>query len=239
MMKKRDPQAVRSNFTLNGSGQVVCKNPCTIQVPKDYFQSGLGVLGTEIKIYGFFAVILESGEYSLVNTSAMFSITPTSTSVVLIDHAEYYEFFFAKESVVFPTNELLSESKLIYEPFQNFFFKGRFPHFTDYEDSGKVFDTAPHFAGFGALKNPEVIEFLAASVARRKGSTDNEFLRTKIETYEEGAAKNIDFVPMSSVVLAVHSSLSKISGPYAQDGIISAIVTPSKSVGSVERIVRA
>lgn len=235
----RDPKAVRANFKVNEAGQVVCLNNCFVQVPKSYFDNGLGTLGTEIKIYGLFAVILESGQYSLVNTTAMFTITPTATTVKMIEGKEYYEFSFAKNGVIFPTTSLLSESKLIYEPFQNFLFMGRVPWFVSYEDHCKLFDTAPHFAGFGSLKNPEVMEFLSAMCARRANTTSNDFLRLSIKDYKEGEPGSVEFVPMGSVVATVRSSLNKISGAYAQDGIISAIVSPSDTVGSVEKIVRA
>lgn len=234
-----DPDAVKANFEVNKSKQVVCKNSCYIQVPKSFFDNGLGTLGMDIKIYGCFATILETGQYGVVNTTAMFSIAPTATNIKIINDQEYYEFFFAKDSVIFKTTGLLSQSKIIYDPFQNFFFMGRVPWYVSYDDHGRLFDTAPHFAGFSALRNPEVIEFMTAMCARKANDVKNEFLRLTIRDYQEGAAGKVEFVPMGSVVAAVRSSLNKISGAYAQDGIISAIVSPSTEVGTVEKIVRA
>ena len=239
MKYNRNPSAVTANFTVNSAKQVICKNSCYIQVPMFFFDQGLGTLGADISIYGCFVVILEDGQYGLVNTTAMFSISPTSTNIKTIDGMEYYEFFFAKDSVIFKTTGLLQQSKIIYDPFQNFLFMGRVPWYISYDDHGRLFATAPKFAGFGALRNPEVMEFLTAMCARKANSTSKDFLREQIKDYSEGDVGNVEFVPMGSVVATVRSSLNKISGAYAQDGIISAIVSPYDRVGTVEKIVRA
>lgn len=239
MKLTRNPDAVKANFAVNATKQVICKNNCSIQVPKSFFDGNLGKLGQEVSVYGCFAMILETGEYSVVNTTGMFSLSPTSTSIQVNDGVEYYEFFFAKDTVVFKTTALLEQSKIIFDPFQTFLFMGRVPWYISYDDHGKLFDTAPHFAGFGSLKNPELMEFQSAMCARKANDTSNDFLRLQIKEYSEGDPGNVEFVPMGSVVATVRSSLNKISGAYGQDGIISAIVSPSDKVGTVERIVRA
>ena len=239
MNYKRNPQAVKANFAVNKAKQVICKQPCTIQVPKSFFDAGLGQLGVDTKIYGLFPVILEDGQFSLVNTTAMFSISPTATTIKTINEVEYYEFSFAKDSVIFKTTGLLSDAKLIYSVFQAFFFMGKVPWYVSYDDHGRLLDTAPHFAGFGAVKNPEVVEFLTAMVARKANSLDDNFLRVLVKSYADTEVGKVEFVPMGSVVASVKSSLNKISAAYAQDGIISAIVSPGEDVGVVEKIVRA
>lgn len=235
----RDPVAVSKNFAVNSAKQVVCKAACTIQVPKTYFDGNLGILGVDTKIYGLFPVILGTGQFSLVNTAAMFSIAPTSTTVITVDEVEYYEFTFAKDTVIFKTTGLLSDAKLIYEVFQAFYFMGKVPWYVGYEDHGKLLDSAIKFAGFGAVKNPEVVELLTSMVARKRGDMNNEFLRLAISDYSQTEIGKVDFVPMGSVIASVRSSLGKISGAHGQDGIVSAIVTPATEVGTVEKIVRA
>lgn len=235
----RDPKAVSANFWKNSAKQVICKNDCRIQVPSSFFENGLGSLGSDTRIYGCFAVILETGQYSVVNTTAMFSINPTSTTIKTVSGVEYHEFFFAKDSVIFKTTGLLSQSKIIYNPFHTFLFMARVPWYVGYEDHGRLFDTAAKFAGFNAFSNPETMEFLTAMIARRANDLKNEFLRISIKDYSEGDPGSVDFVPLGSVVTSVQSPLNKISGAYAQDGIISAIVSPSDKVGTVEKLVRA
>lgn len=235
----RNPEVVTANFETNKAKQVICKNNCFIQVPKAFFEGNLGQLGAEISVYGCFAVIMETGEYSLVNISAMFSINPTSTSIITVDEVEYYQFFFAKDTVIFKTTGLLQQSKIIFDPYQTFLFMGRVPWYIGYDDHGRLFDSAPHFAGFGALKNPELMEFQTAMCARKGGDTSPEFLRLKIKDYSEGDAGNVDFVPMGSVIATVRSTLNKVSGANALDGLISGIVSPPDKVGPVEKIVRA
>lgn len=240
-MKKyrHNPAVMKSNFIKNEAKQVICKNSCSIQVPSYFFTQGLGKMGADTSIYGCFPVILEDGQYGLVNVTAMFSINPTSTTIITIGEVEYYEFFFARDTVVFKTTQLLSQSKIIYDPFQTFLFMGRVPWYIAYDDHGKLFDTAPHFAGFGPLKDPVAAEFLTAMCARRANSMSDQFLREIIKDYSEGAPGNVEFVPMGSVIATVKSGLNKLSGAYAQDGIISAIVSPYDRVGTVEKIVRA
>lgn len=239
MKYTRDPVAVTANFEVNASKQVICKNNCRIQVPKGYFEHGLGQIGVETFVFGLFAVILDTGQYALVNTTAMFQIAPSSTTIISIEGLEYYEFSFPKDTVIFKTTGLLSDAKIVYEVFQNFFFKARLPWYVGYEDHGKIFDNAPKFAGFNALRNPETAEFLTAMIARKAGSSDNEFLRVVAESYDDVAVGKVEFTKMDSPITSVRSTLNKIAGAYAQDGIISATVSPSESVGTVEKIIRA
>lgn len=239
MKYKHNPEALTKNFKTNDASQVVCLNSCYIQVPSFFFEQGLGVLGSNTSVFGCFPVIMEDGQYGLVNYTAMFSLNPTSTNIKVIDDMEYHEFFFEKDSVVFKTTGLLSQGKLIYDSFQNFLFMGRVPWYITYEAHGQLFDTAVKYAGFGSLRNPEVMEFLTAMCARSAISNSPEFLRNIIQDYSEGDVGNVEFVPMGSVIATVRSSLNKISGAYAQDGIISAIVSPYDRVGTVEKIVRA
>lgn len=239
MTYKHDPDTLTNNFAVNSAKQVVCLNNCYIQAPKSFFDGSLGVLGSDISLYGCFAVIMEDKTYAIVNVTGMFSISPTSINIKTIDEVEYYEFFFAKDTVIFKTTGILEQSKIIFDPFQTFLFQGKVPWYISYDDHGRLFDTAPHFAGFGSLKNPELMEFQTAMCGRRANSSSNEFLRLSIKDYSEGAVGNVDFAPMGSVIATVRSGLNKISGAYGQDGIISAIVSPSDKVGTVERIVRA
>ena len=239
MKLTRNPEAVSANFVKNSAGQVICKNDCYIQAPKAFFEGNLGVLGSDISVYGCFVTILDSGDYALTSVTAMFSLSPTSTNIKTVDDVEYYEFYFKKDTVVFKTDGLLQSSKIVYDPFRTFYLMGRVPWYISYDDFGKLFDTAPHNAGFKSLENTSLMEFLAAMCARKRGTTDSEFLRLLIQKYSDGDAGQVDYVPMGSVVASVRSSMNKISGAYAQDGIISAIVSPADTVGTVERIVRA
>ena len=84
-----------------------------------------------------------------------------------------------------------------------------------------------------------MVEFLTAMVARKANSLDDNFLRVLVKSYADTEVGKVEFVPMGSVVASVKSSLNKISAAYAQDGIISAIVSPGEDVGVVGKIVRA
>lgn len=234
-----NPEALRNSIAINKDNQAICLNALRVVVPRSFFENNLGTMTDKVNVYGLFPVIQEDNQFAMVNITARVSLTPSATKVVVYGGEEYYEFSFEKNSVFMPNVAVVQDGKIIYEVFRNFFFIARNPWYMDYEIHGSIFDSAPKFAGFGSLKSPELNEFLTAHIARKAGSSDNLPLRNSIRKYEDGAIGNVTFVAMGSVIQSVRSPLTKITGPYALDGLISAIVSPSENVGNVEKIIRA
>lgn len=235
---KRDAAASLTYLVENASGQVLTKKNCKIQIPVRFTEVGLGEVGIDTFAYGFFPIIFDSDEYAVLNVCAMVELNPYKLTIVTVDEVDYYEFYFDAGQVVFKTTDLVKKETLMYNVFDEFIFKGKLPWYAEYDDVGKLFDTALYHAGSKVAQNLEVIEFVASMISRSKADR-TKYIRTVASTYSDVRLDRVDFVPLKSVFYSVSSTLNKIAGSYFTDGVTSALVQQSANVEKIERIIRS
>lgn len=236
---KRNPEAVKKQLVETASGSIITKVDCKIQIPRRFIDRGLGEAGINTFAYGCFPIILtNTNEYSILNITALVELDPSKTIPIEINEEEYIEFYFDANSTVIKSTTIIRRDTMMFNVFDEFIFKGKVPWYVDYTDLGKLFDTSEVFGNSKVGQNPEVIEFIASMITRPR--TDyTKYLRTTAKSYEDTYSDKIGYVPLSSVYYAVNSTVNKIAGAYFQEGVTSALVTPSKEVQKVESILRA
>lgn len=234
----RKPEVVLQQLVKNSGNQVICKSGCKIQVPMRFKDKNLAEVGIRTFVYGFFPIILSTGEYAVVNVNSKIELAPSSTITTMVDGVEYYEFNFLPNSVLFKNTFVLKDESMMFNVFDEFVFLGKIPWYAEYNDIGKLFDTAKKYGGSNVAQTPEVIEFIASMVGRRKDDK-TKYLRTTVNSYDETKSARVAYVPLKSVYYSVNSTLNKIAGSYMSAGIDSAIVAPSTNVEKIESILRA
>ena len=234
-LKVRNPEKVLSVLSDLPGKPVVTKQKITLQFPVRFSEIGLAKVGTETFVFGLFAIALDSGEYAVCNVNSLIELGKGLVEKEVIGEVEYFNFTFQPGDIVFKTKELVARPSLIYTAIDEFVFKGKIPHYLDYDDMGKLFDTAEHFAKTSAKILPSVTEFMAAYIARDKENRIK-YIRETATQYKD--FKNLKWVPMQSVYWSAPGTVNKLAGAYFQDGIISAIVNPSERVDKIERILR-
>jgi len=233
----RNAEVVLKQLSDVSGKPVIAKNNIAIQVPVRFKEIGLAQIGSSTFVFGLFAMILDSGEYALMNVNAYLELGAASVDTEEIDGTEYYNFHFEPGDVVFKTKSLVCRPALIFKAISEFVFKGKVPWYVDYDDMGKLFSTAKKHAATTADIRPEVMEFMAAYIGRNKNDRIN-YIRESAETYAD-FEKNLAWVPMQSVYWSAPGTVNKLAGAYFQDGIVSAIVNPSERVEKIESILRA
>lgn len=236
--KVRNAAKVYQALTDEPGKPVIAKKALTIQFPVRFQEIGLAQIGAKTFAFGLVAVILESGEYALLNVNAFLELGPAKIDLVKVDEVEYYSFRYEPGDVVIRTKELVRRTKLIFSAIDEFFFKGKVPYYVGYEDMGRIFDTAKKHAGTRANTSPPVIEFMAAYIARKKNDRIK-FIRENANSYGDFAPDKLEWVPFNSVYWSRPGTVNKIAGAYFQEGIVSAIVNPSTRTEKVESILRA
>lgn len=237
-MKKliRDSELAKSLLVKNEAGQVIAKEKCYIQVPARFSSIGLGQVGVETIIYGCYALISESGRYTVRNINALIEISPTKVETVKVGDVDYHQFEFDAYQVMIKTSNIVKRDNIIYNIFDEFLFKGKVPWYVEYEDLGKLLDTAKKFANSDVGKNQDVIEFIVSMISRNKNDrTIN--IRHILNNYKE--LHNVSYVPLSSVFYSVNTTINKLSGSYFNDGIVSALVKKTDDTSEIEKILRA
>lgn len=216
---------------------VALKN-CKIQIPARFNDRGLAQVGTDTYIYGIFALILEDGSYTVCNVNSMFKISPSRILTVNIRDVAYFEFHFDAGDVVFVSTDLVKRDVLIYNVFDEIFFKGNVPWYLEYEDLGKIFDTSKSYAASNVGQNYETIE-LIASLVTRAADDRTKYYRTILESRGDLKAKPPAYIPLKSVFYAVTNTFNKLAGSYFSDGVVSALVNPSTTTSRIETLLRA
>jgi hypothetical protein len=164
-------------------------------------------------------------------------LNPFKTSIVLVDEIEYHLFEFNAGDVVVKNTTVVRDDLLMYNIFDELIFKGKIPWYVGYKDLGKLFDTAQANAGSSVGSSYEVIELIASMVTRDTNDR-SKYIRFVAQSYADITSDKIDYVPLSSIFYSVNSTVNKVAGSYFTDGVVSALVTPTTKVDSIEKILR-
>lgn len=238
---KRNAKAVLPLLVENSNGQVVCKANIRIHAPVRFAESttGLGEIGINTYQYGMLAIIKDdTNEYGVLNIAALVELNPFKVSIVTIDDVDYNEFYFEAGQVVIENTSLVKRDRIMYNIIDEIIFKGKVPWYMEYDDLGKMFDTAKYHAGSNVGQSLETVEFIVSMVARYKGDR-SKYIRSVVNNFKDINPNNVDYIPLKSVYYAVNSTTNKIIGSYFSEGVTSALVNKTDKVHKIESILRA
>jgi hypothetical protein len=236
-MLKRNPVSVLSNLVTSENGTVLTKVPCKIQIPSRFIDIDLAQIGTTTMVLGCFALILENGDYSVCSINTFVELVPFKTLTTVVNEVDYHEFYFEANSVVIKSSDLVRRNVIMYDIFNEFMFRGKIPWYIEYDDLGKLFDSAKEYGDSPVGTNLEIIEFITAMITRSSADRSKP-IRCVATSYADIAQDKISYVPLMSVFYSVNNSVNKLAGAYFNDGVISALVQPASKVGTVEQILR-
>jgi len=236
----RDPQKVLSSLVKTKDRQVIPKVHCRIHVPTRFMENavGLGGLGVNNFVYGFFALLLDDNTYAVMNVVGMINVNPSMVTKVIVDDTEYYELHFDPAQVMIETLDIVKRETMIFYVVKEMILMGNVPWYAGYHDIAKLFMTAKEYAGSNVGKSPEVVEFLTSLIARPKGDRET-LLRQTVKGYSDVDKKKIEYIPLRSVFYAIDSTLNKLAGSYFKQGLVSALVRPANKVEKIERLLRS
>ncbi len=234
----RDPQYVRSHLRELEDGRLVTLKDCAIYLPVRFSERGMASVSVETHIVGIYLLVMEGkyGAVSLVNT--ILRIDPTTVNRIMVDGDEYYEFVFRAGSTVIPNVNLVQNNQIPYKIYDEVFAKGRVPFYLGYTELAKIFDTAKKHGGVNIGGDHEVTELLVSMISR-SADDRTQYYRQSVKTVEDLRKKPPAFIPLKSVVYSATNTTNKLAGSYMQDGIVSALVSPSERTERIESLLRA
>lgn len=238
MNYKRNPDKLREQLVKTASGQIFCKTDCYIHTPVRYVEKKLSSIGVRTYVFGWAPVILVTGEYCVLNICGRIEINPYKVNMVTINGADYYEFFFPANTPIIVTENVVQDDKIIYFIVDEHDFLAKVPWFMNYEDVGKLLDSSRKYADSRAAEVLEVPEVMAAVMGRDKDD-ERVYLRHVLDKYKNKASENVQFVPLTSVHLSVTGAINRIAGNFFEPAVEGEIVSPSKNVDEIEKLLRA
>lgn len=218
--------------------KVITKKACKIQVPARFADIDLAQVGIDTYVYAIYALIMEDGYYAVSNVNTMIKIEPAKTTLTKINGVPYYDFHFNAGSTLITTTNAVRRNLLIYNVINELEFKGKVPWFMDYDDIGKLFDTATSHADSRVNANLTAIEILAASLGRQKDDR-LKYYRTMVESREWMKNNPPAFVGLENVHYGVTNTMNKLAGAHFDHGVVSALVNPTTEVQHIEQLLRA
>ncbi len=233
---RRIPTAAKTYLFEDKGNRILTRKDCEIHMPVRFADRGLGQIGIDTFVYGCFPIVFDTGEYSVCNVTSLIEVDPYKTTTKIIDEIEYYVLHFKAGDVVIKTSNLVKRETIMFNVFEEFIFKGKVPWFMEYEDIGKLFDTADEYGGSTVGKNQVTIEMIASMICRNKKDR-TKYIRLSANSYKD--IEDIAIVPLQSVFYSANSTINKLAGSYFNQGVVSSLVNPSKDVTDIESILRA
>lgn len=229
--------AEKINSILKEVGdQLITTEGCRIEFPVRYEVVGLANIGTESTVYGFCCIKTLKGEYySVLNICAMFPTTADEINIIDVEGIPYYEFIYHPGSTVIDNLNLLVDDKIIGKIYKEFINQGKLPYYCNYNDVNTLFDTARDFANV----NLGTFESLCVpiSIIARNPDNPNQYFREITDKVDVNKVKPL-FVPSSSVSFSASSTLTKLTGSYYNEGIVSAINNPTEQTELIDYVLR-
>ena len=233
----RNPETVKGQLKKQADNTVITNRGCKIYIPARFAERNLADLGVDNYIVGMFAMTVDDTYYSFCNINALIQITPDSVNKINIEGEDYLEFVFMKGSTVIKNTFLVMNDVLVFRIYDEFMSKGNIPWYMNYEDAGKMFETAGKHGGTSVGSSPEVVEMLIATIFR-DAKDRNISLRTIINTREDLITKKFVTIPLRSVAYAASNTTNKLAGSYFSVGLTSALVNPTERTEKIEAILR-
>lgn len=230
----RNPKVIQDSLRVVGQ-QMLATKEMSIVIPYRFIQCHLAQVGMNVSTLAVFAIITE-GNYAVSNVCAMMTLTPSSISVVSIEGEDYYEFGFAKGSVVTPNINMLQDDVVAYNLYNEFIAKGRIPWYVSYEDAGKLLMTAHSYAGITLSGTNAPIEVIISSIAR-SGKDLYTYYRNTITDMRANNPPPA-YVPFKSVTYGATNTAGKVMGSYFDEGLTSALTAPNGGPEGVEIYLR-
>ena len=168
----------------------------------------------------------------------MFKTVPLNVKEYKVGETEYIQLLYGKDTCIIENSEVVRKDVLSYNIFDEYMMAGRIPWFIEYEDVCTIMDNFVEFADSNAGKNLFANELIAAFVTRIK-SDPSIYYRTAVTSKDRSQATKYMFNGIDDVFYSAPNTLSKMAGNYYRNGVVSALIQPEKSIGDVEKAVRA
>ena len=234
---QRNAEKIHSVLEELPDGRLVTKKAIKIYIPSRFIERGLAEISIKTHIVGIYAIVLDDTYYAVSLVNAMVQIEPSSTTKVMFDEEQYYEFSFDPGSTVLSSTNLVKTDTLVYRIYAEIISKGNVPWYLGYLDLAKIFDTAKYHAGANIGKNHEVTELVVSIIARDKENRHINY-RQVVKDFNEIKTKPPVYISLKNLTYAATNTTNRIAGSYFGDGLISALVNPTDRLEKIENILR-
>ncbi len=233
----RDAARVRSAWKVTTKDEMVAVYPVKIYIPARYKQSDMAIFENEKSFMGIFAMVVDDSFYGTSLVSSFVRSEPTAINDVVIDDEDYIELYYEPGARIMTNINLPKVDSFLYRISDEFIAKGRVPWFMGYEDLGKLFENSGYYNGRQIGYNPQINEMVAATMCRSPDDIKTYF-RQRRSVESIGSDVKPTVIPLRAVSYGATNVIAKLMGPYFDENVTSALVSPGQRVENIERLLR-
>jgi hypothetical protein len=226
---KRDAKVVHSALKEVGDSLVAVK-PLKIYVPEHYLSCELLNVSDKVSMVAIFGIVV-GGYYSVSIADAMCITEPTSVTVVTIAGSKYYELTYEVGDKVMVNINLVQKNSILIVLYTDFLGRANVPWYFDYDELSAVFETCRLHAGASLQTDQAIIELLVSITARQQ-KDKRLFYRHDNKLYRPA------YIGISNVAFQANDTYTKLAGGYFNDGLTSALVTPTTTNEELVTLIR-
>jgi hypothetical protein len=218
------------NTLVETQTQYIAKQACKIVIPYNYLSYRMAKMGEKVTILAVAAFVV-GNRYGVLNGCCAIDIKPDQTRQVKTNGTEWIEFSFEAGSPVISDRTIVKDSDLLYEMNKYFYSNGRAPDFMTQDDMGNLFALHREYGGLNISPNNVPFEIVTSII-----SHDSE---DKFKFWRHGPMdKPAVVVPFNSVLFNASSTTAKLLGANLEDGVTSALVSPTTKPEAIENMLR-
>lgn len=234
----RNADAVSKQLLITPNDQLIAKDNITIQFPSRFLSKNIAGLGDNPWAIGVFAVALDTGEYAVFNWMAKVPLAPSSIREVEYQGVAYQEFEFFKGDVICPNINLVLSDTLPYYLYEEMYSTGKYPWFLSELDVLTLFKTTADAAGIRLVSNNATYEMLIAHLTRQTSDRYKVYRHVAAADMTKLIGPEFDIIGLRNVAYGAQDTTSKIMGSYLDEGLTSALISPSDRISTIESIYR-
>lgn len=210
---------------------LVATKRCRIYIPEHYIGNFLGSMDESTRILGIYGIVVDDKYYATSRCCAMITIDPSTTNIVEINGMNYMEFTFEAGDTVIKNLNLVRTATLAFRIYDEFIAKGKVPWYMSDVDMCLLFDSSKEHADVNLGVDSAILEMIASSMIRSKMD------KTVFYRHLQQGDPHV-FVPLKSVAYGATNTTAKLLGAHFQEGMTSALITPSERSETIEELLR-
>lgn len=217
---------------------LIAQEPLRVHIPERFAERGLAEIEDVSYILGFMAIITEDNYYASATVTAMIRTEPDRIGRVVVDDVGYIELFYEKGSAVIASTDVVVNDNLPHRVYTEMLGKGRIPWYYGYDDISKMFVDTKKYNGVTIGADFAIWEYLAAALCRDPDDPSRYFRQRPNAKADVARGIKPLYIPLRNVSVGATNVTAKLGGSYTNDGITSALVSPSDRPEKIETLLR-
>lgn len=220
------------------NNQLIALKPLKIYVPERYLHiQPLAKIEEKVTILAIFGIVFDDRYYAVSKGCTLIQTVPNTINIVTIEDEKYLELQYDKGDILIFDTYPVRIGTLVYRINNEILSNGNIPWYLDHDDLGTIYETALSLAKVNFKVDNAIKEMLVAGMARWP-EDPIKLYRHMAKTKEIVKKTKPIFIGQSSVAYMTTNTTSKLMGSYLNEGLTSALVTPSENNEIIEDLLR-